>query len=124
MLSQGLPSAAKTLYAGFLSAALCSILVGSVHYCSFCVSKRLALQATNGDRSSNHDSAEPNHNANLMAAAAGALATALVESPVELFRHQAQAGVVGNNFLGEMVTSVRKQVRPVEQYRGVLLLHS
>ena len=30
--------------------------------------------------------------ANVIAAAFGAIATALVESPVELFRHQAQVG--------------------------------
>eukprot|EP00878_Enallax_costatus_P032553 GHUV01035784.1.p1 GENE.GHUV01035784.1~~GHUV01035784.1.p1 ORF type:complete len:334 (+),score=111.85 GHUV01035784.1:363-1364(+) len=108
LLAKGLPSAARALYAGFLSAALCSVLVGSVHYASFCISKRMALQAAgNGNGSSNSDSSS--HNENLMAAAVGALATALVESPVELFRHQAQAGVGGGNFLQEMVTTVQKK---------------
>jgi hypothetical protein len=46
----------------------------------------------------------------MLAASIGALATALVESPVELFRHQAQAGTVNGNFVQEMVTSVRKNV--------------
>ncbi|GAX73771.1 hypothetical protein CEUSTIGMA_g1222.t1 [Chlamydomonas eustigma] len=45
--------------------------------------------------------------ANLIAAALGALATALVESPVELFRHQAQAGLISGNLIKEMATSVR-----------------
>ncbi|KAG2491952.1 hypothetical protein HYH03_009684 [Edaphochlamys debaryana] len=43
------------------------------------------------------------------AAAFAALATALVESPVELFRHNAQAGLVQSNFLREMVTTVRRE---------------
>lgn len=51
------------------------------------------------------------HSANMMAASIGALATALVESPVELFRHQAQAGVGGSNFLQQMATTVQQQVR-------------
>jgi len=31
----GAPAAFKALYAGFFSAAVCSVLVGSVHYASF-----------------------------------------------------------------------------------------
>lgn len=67
----------------------------------------MALQAT-GNGGSNGGSSS--HSENLMAAAVGALATALVESPVELFRHKAQAGVGSGNFLQEMVTTVQKQV--------------
>ncbi|WIA22871.1 hypothetical protein OEZ86_009816 [Tetradesmus obliquus] len=100
LLAKGAPSAARVLYAGFLSAALSSILVGSVHYASFCISKRMALQAAGSNGSSS--------DANLLAATVGALATALVESPVEMFRHQAQAGVGNGNFLSEMVTSMQK----------------
>lgn len=108
----GPATAARTLYAGFLSAALCSVLVGSVHYASFCISKRAALAAAApavagaaGDGSSEGSSGGA---ANLLAATVGALATALVESPCELFRHQAQAGAVSSNFLGEMSTAVRR----------------
>lgn len=42
--------------------------------------------------------------ANLIAAAAGAFATALVESPVELFRHQAQAGLISGNLVSGIAT--------------------
>jgi hypothetical protein len=108
LLSTGAPAAARALYAGFLSAALSSILVGSVHYASFCISKRMALQASGSNGSSS--------DANLMAATVGALATALVESPVELFRHQAQAGTVNGNFLSEMVSSVQKHVSECSQH--------
>lgn len=96
--------------AGFVSAALCSVLVGSVHYASFCWSKRLALQAMDPSSSGSSSSSDSSHSANMLAASIGALATALVESPVEMFRHQAQAGTVGGNFVQEMVTSVRKNV--------------
>ena len=106
--------------AGFVSAALCSVLVGSVHYASFCWSKRLALQAMNGGSSSS--SSDNSHSANMMAASIGALATALVESPVELFRHRAQAGTVSGDFMQEMVTTVRKQVGWVPIYHQLALL--
>jgi ribosomal protein L29 len=76
------------------------------------VSKRLALQAldgTNGSSSSGSDSSS-SHQANMMAASIGAIATALVESPCELFRHRTQAGMSGSNFLQDMASTVRKQV--------------
>ncbi|GLI67172.1 hypothetical protein VaNZ11_011385 [Volvox africanus] len=47
--------------------------------------------------------------ATFTAAAVAAVATALVESPVELFRHNAQAGLVAPNFMREMVSTVRKE---------------
>ncbi|GIL53451.1 hypothetical protein Vafri_9052 [Volvox africanus] len=47
--------------------------------------------------------------ATFAAAAVAAVATALVESPVELFRHNAQAGLVAPNFMREMVSTVRKE---------------
>lgn len=113
LLAQGGPSALRALYAGFVSAALCSVLVGSVHYASFCVSKRMALQAAgagSSDAGSSGGHGGGGDGANLVAATVGALATALVESPCELFRHQAQAGTVSGNFLREMVASVQKHV--------------
>ncbi|KAG2442226.1 hypothetical protein HYH02_009710 [Chlamydomonas schloesseri] len=47
--------------------------------------------------------------ATFAAAAFAAVATALVESPVELFRHNAQAGLVQSNFMAEMVATVRRE---------------
>ena len=76
----------------------------------------MALQAT-GNRNGSSRSGSSSHNENLMAAADGALATALVESPVELFRHQAQAGVGGGNFLQEMVNTVHRKVG-IKQPKG------
>ncbi|KAG1679403.1 hypothetical protein FOA52_007694 [Chlamydomonas sp. UWO 241] len=46
--------------------------------------------------------------ANMIAAAVGAFSTAIVESPVELFRHQAQAGIISGNLMREMGNSVRR----------------
>ena len=37
--------------------------------------------------------------------------TALVEGPLELFRHQAQAGIISGNLFHEMRHVVRTQVR-------------
>lgn len=43
LMQQGSPaSVLRALYSGFSSAAICSIVVGAVHYASFCASKRLA----------------------------------------------------------------------------------
>jgi hypothetical protein len=67
----------------------------------------MALQAMDSSSSSSSSSSQQ---ANMLAAGVGAIATALVESPVELFRHQAQAGVGGGNFVHEMANTVRKQV--------------
>jgi hypothetical protein len=44
MMAGGAGAALRAAYAGFFSAAACSMLVGAVHYASFCVSKRAALQ--------------------------------------------------------------------------------
>lgn len=41
----------------------------------------------------------------------GAIATALVEGPLELFRHQAQAGLISGNLFREMRNVIRTQVR-------------
>jgi len=123
------------LYSGFGSAAALSVVVGALHYASFCASKRMALAEADGgpaaaaaaaaaaDKgkaaggrkrrrgrqegeaaaaaaaapSSAHDGGGHgggNAGANLTAASVGALVTALVESPAELFRHRAQAGML------------------------------
>jgi hypothetical protein len=126
LAQQGMAGATSQLYSGFGAAALLSMLVGSVHYVSFCMSKRMALGVAGGSGSSteaaagaagaaaagSHSGGHGEHGdtgwANMFAAVSGALATALVESPVELFRHQAQAGVGGGNLLGEMAAAVRK----------------
>lgn len=78
-----------------------------MHYASFCWSKRVALKAMDNNGGSSSDNS---HNANMLAATIGAIATALVESPVELFRHRAQAGGLSGSFIQEMVTTVQKQV--------------
>jgi hypothetical protein len=119
------------LYSGFGSAAALSVVVGAVHYASFCASKRLALAEGNGggngggggagasapakakkkgssDKNAaaataddsggsahGHGGGSNTAGANLAAASVGALVTALVESPAELFRHRAQAGTLG-----------------------------
>lgn len=49
----------------------------------------------------------------MFAAFCGAAATAIVESPCELFRHQAQAGIISTNFL---------KVRRVQKDAGTLTL--
>ncbi len=46
----------------------------------------------------------------MVGATVGALTTALVEGPLELFRHQAQAGLISGNLIKEMATTVRTQV--------------
>lgn len=43
----------------------------------------------------------------MFAALCGALATAVVESPFELFRHQSQAGIISNNFIAEMSVAMK-----------------
>ncbi len=63
-----------------------------------------------GDPNVTHGSSAWRRTAATFAAAFfAAVATALVESPVELFRHNAQAGLVQPNFLREMVSTVRRE---------------
>lgn len=63
-----------------------------------------------GDPNATHGSPAWRRTAATFAAAFfAAVATALVESPVELFRHNAQAGLVQPNFLREMVSTVRRE---------------
>jgi solute carrier family 25 S-adenosylmethionine transporter 26 len=57
--------------------------------------------------------------ANISAAVIAALVTALVEAPTELFRHNAQAGLLKGSFMAEMVRVVRKQ-GPRALYWGFL----
>mmetsp|Transcript_2226 Transcript_2226/g.5697 ORF Transcript_2226/g.5697 Transcript_2226/m.5697 type:complete len:592 (+) Transcript_2226:140-1915(+) len=56
---------------------------------------------------------------NVLASIFTAIATALVESPVELFRHNQQAGTVQGNFMREMLLTVR-QKGPSGLYWGFL----
>ena len=91
----------RKLYAGVAGAALCSILVGAVHFASYETAHRALLErssATPQDRQT----------ANIAAAVLAASVTAVVESPVELFRHNQQAGLIKGDFLREMVTVVRR----------------
>lgn len=48
--------------------------------------------------------------ANMVGATVGAICTALIEGPLELFRHQAQAGLISGNLFKEMVNCVKTQV--------------
>ncbi|GFR49742.1 hypothetical protein Agub_g11899 [Astrephomene gubernaculifera] len=57
--------------------------------------------------------------ANMVGATAGAILTALVEGPLELFRHQAQAGIISGNLFKEMGHVVRTQ-GPMGLYWGFL----
>ncbi len=111
MLAGGPLAGARALYNGIGAAALCSIIVGSVHYASFCMSKRAAVAAAEGGGkggkggkgggSGDEDGGSPGA-ATAFAAVVGAIATALVESPCDLYRHQAQAGMIQGNFLSEV----------------------
>lgn len=116
----------QKLYAGVVGAALCSIAVGAVHYASYESSKRGLLNIsthysywhgqlctpTTEDvevRNVAKDvTAQGKTFANVTAAALAAIITAVVEAPVELFRHNAQAGLVKANFLKEMVKVTRR----------------
>jgi len=113
MLSAGPMAGVRQLYNGIGAAALCSVIVGSVHYASFCMSKRAAIAATEGSSSSNgskagaasgssETSSSNQSAATAFAAVVGAVATALVESPCDLYRHLAQAGMIQGNFLSEV----------------------
>ncbi|GFH08152.1 uncharacterized protein HaLaN_03069, partial [Haematococcus lacustris] len=158
----------RRLYSGFSSAALFSMAVGAVHWLSFCMAKRTALDLLPGrplsaaaasaapsrtrgparveatgmsvqggqdagdwmaglaksdeahhvhddEEELSYGEAEPcgdgqmgrRTTANLIAAVVGALATALVESPVELFRHRAQAGLISGHLIMEMSKAMR-----------------
>ncbi|KAI8462430.1 MAG: mitochondrial carrier domain-containing protein [Monoraphidium minutum] len=58
---------------------------------------------------------------NLAAAVLAAVATAMVEAPLELFRHNAQAGTgaMGGDFLGAMWRVARDARSPLPLYRGL-----
>lgn len=116
----------KKLYAGVLGAAICSVAVGAVHYASYESSKRGLLGVSthwgywleqfsprskagatlsqSAGESASHDKTF----ANITAAALAAIITAVVEAPVELFRHNAQAGIVKANFMKEMVRVTKR----------------
>lgn len=183
MLREGLsPSLLlRKLYAGALGAAVCSIIVGAVHYASYEAARRASMRlvcpgckdegssGTHGGsgappasvsgtagRKPHHAGADaqglaavtgeshrsgsggvgasssgstgcgttgagdaplPSQGqkaaATFLAAAFAATATALVEAPVELFRHNAQAGLLGSsNFLAEMARTARREGLP------------
>lgn len=94
MFANGPITAARQLYSGIGAAAICSILVGAVHYASFCMSKRAAMAAAaessgkSAGAGSGGDSGQGA--ATAIAAVVGAVSTALVESPCDLYRHMAQ----------------------------------
>lgn len=119
----------RQLYAGIFGAALCSLAVGSLHWSTYCTAKRLTAQAllplepTATSSSTPTDTAAAplptRHITNLVASISSALVTALIEAPTELFRHNAQAGLMAPNFLREM-TRVASRGGPSALYRGFL----
>jgi len=84
------------------------MLVGAVHYASFCISKRAAMEGNGKGHAEASAASHDTTGANLFAATVGALSTALVESPVELFRHQAQAGLVQGSFVTNIAGMVQR----------------
>lgn len=119
--SKGIAALLKSFYAGCMGAALCSIPIGAVHFASFETSKRLLMGAmTCGEDASKQlgsdDDAVNLKNrrlmANIIAAAIAAIATAVIESPVELFRHNQQASTAGTSFMTEMSIVMRTSGLP------------
>ena len=73
-----------------------------------------------GVSQSDHDEAARDRQvANITAAFLAAFLTAVVESPVELFRHNQQAGIIKGDFLREMLSTVRRE-GPAGLYWGFL----
>lgn len=103
------------LWSGLGSSAVLSILVGAVHWLSFSAAKRWASGI-----SSNHELGDE-VKANFIGAGAGALCTALVESPIEEFRHRAQAGVISGSLGKEMARSI-SQFGFLSLYAGTVYL--
>lgn len=97
MFGKGPFPAMRQLYSGMGAAAFCSIIVGAVHYASFCMSKRAAMAAADvangngGGAVKVEEGGQAKGAATAFAAVVGAMATALVESPCDLYRHMAQA---------------------------------
>jgi solute carrier family 25 S-adenosylmethionine transporter 26 len=102
----------KSLYAGCIGGVLCSIPIGAVHFASFETSKRLLINAMcTEDKPASDKVASDLKNrrlmANLLAACFAAVATAVIESPIELFRHNQQASSGQASFMSEMSSVFR-----------------
>ncbi|EFJ49599.1 hypothetical protein VOLCADRAFT_89479 [Volvox carteri f. nagariensis] len=176
------PRFMQQLYSGIGSATAFSVVVGAIHWLTFCAAKRAALDVmvqqerqqqssdaaaaaggaanlvhvqhtASGDKAHVHfSSGHHMHDeevalqegisgagvsgpgggctadgsdvgmlasANMVGATVGAIATALVEGPLELFRHQAQAGLISGNLFREMANVVRTR-GPMGLYWGFL----
>ncbi|GIL80177.1 hypothetical protein Vretifemale_9357 [Volvox reticuliferus] len=182
------PQFIQQLYSGIGSAAAFSVVVGAIHWLTFCAAKRAALdvmqqqaqqggsaaaraggaaaaataaggasnlvhvQHTAGGDTAHVHFSSGHHmhdeevallagghgcgghggectvdgqdvrmlaSANMAGATVGAVMTALVEGPLELFRHQAQAGLISGNLFREMKNVVRTQ-GPMGLYWGFL----
>ena len=82
--------------------------------------KRGGAQTNKGVSQSDLDEAARDRQvANITAAFLAAFLTAVVESPVELFRHNQQAGIIKGDFLREMLSTVRRE-GPAGLYWGFL----
>lgn len=127
----------QQLYAGVVSASICSVAIGSLYYVSFCMSKRFAHRifaesqpvtpspglaqghaaAAQSSISASHQTTvvstvkvegESNKLAvNLFAAVTAALVGALIESPVEMFKNQTKAGILSGNMLKNMAVTLK-----------------
>lgn len=170
LMHQGVtPRLVSQLYAGVVSASLCSVAVGSLYYLSFCAAKRMALAsadkqaaaaaaggsthaasgshaadaltapgfasisathshthstqhrqqqqqpepvlatspATSTTDSSTSTTSSSSTRANIIAACCAALVGAAVEAPLELFKHQTQAGLLQGNMLRHMLGALQ-----------------
>eukprot|EP00198_Chlamydomonas_reinhardtii_P001375 XP_001690711.1 predicted protein [Chlamydomonas reinhardtii] len=111
------PHVVQQLYAGLGSAAAFSVVVGAIHWLTFCTAKRAALDVM--EEAPEGADVGMLASANMVGATVGAIMTALVEGPLELFRHQAQAGLISGNLFREMNNVVKKQ-GPMGLYWGFL----
>ena len=108
----------KQLYAGVAGAAMCSVVIGAVHFATYETAHRLILErAVKQQQAGGGEAAVSPRDkqiANSAAAVLSAFITAVVESPVEPFRHNQQAGIIKGDFMREMVTSVQREGLPGE----------
>ncbi|KAK9821778.1 hypothetical protein WJX81_000955 [Elliptochloris bilobata] len=89
----------RALYAGCGPTVACSVVIGAVYLCSFYHTKRWAagvgISGTEGGLL-----------AALFAGVVSSVATSALESPMELFRHRVQAGVLRGRLLAGMAAAV------------------
>lgn len=134
MLRNGITiSVMQQLYAGVVSASICSVAIGSLYYLTFCAAQRLATTFAEAKTKKQalaphvlhdhhdmvlHGLAVPTEervernsggklSSNLLAAVVAALVGALIEAPVELFKNQTKAGLIEGNMLRNMANTLK-----------------